>query len=47
VPSPVALADVAAGYACHGSNIREILFDLYARHERYRRAARTVAAVSA
>lgn len=29
-------ADVAASHACHGSNVREILFDLYDRHESLR-----------
>jgi hypothetical protein len=29
-------ADVAASHAVHGSNVREILFDLYDRHERHR-----------
>ncbi len=37
----VAPADVAASFARHGSNVREILFDLYDRHERLSRAART------
>jgi hypothetical protein len=39
--TPIAAADVAASYACHGSNVREIFFDLYDRHERLRRAGRT------
>ena len=30
-------ADIAASHACHGSNVREILFDLYDRHEERRR----------
>jgi energy-coupling factor transporter ATP-binding protein EcfA2 len=30
--------DVAASHACHGSNVREIFFDLYDRHERFRRS---------
>jgi hypothetical protein len=34
-------ADVAASYACHGSNVREIFFDLYDRHEHRRRQSRT------
>jgi hypothetical protein len=29
--------DVTASHACHGSNVREILFDLYDRHEALRR----------
>jgi hypothetical protein len=43
VPSPVTPSDVAASHACHGGNVREILFDLYDRHERVCRAARTAA----
>jgi hypothetical protein len=35
--------DVAASYASHGSNVREIFFDLYDRHERTRRKNRTAA----
>jgi hypothetical protein len=30
-------ADVNASHACHGSNVREIFFDLYDRHELRRR----------
>jgi hypothetical protein len=30
-------ADVAASYARHGSNVRDIFFDLYDQHERRRR----------
>jgi energy-coupling factor transporter ATP-binding protein EcfA2 len=41
VSTPITAADVAASHACHGSNVREILFDLYDRHERLRRAARS------
>jgi hypothetical protein len=37
-PTLLTLADVAAGYARHGANVREILFDLYDRHETLRRA---------
>jgi hypothetical protein len=37
VPSRVSLADIAASHACHGSNLREVFFDLYDRHERQRR----------
>ena len=40
-PSPVTPSDVAASHACRGSNVREILFDLYDRHERVSRARRT------
>lgn len=35
--TPVTRADVDACYDCHGSNVREIFFDLYDRHERKRR----------
>ena len=38
VSTTITLADVAASHACHGSNVREILIDLYDRHERKRRA---------
>jgi hypothetical protein len=38
VPSGITRAHVAASHACHGSNVREIFFDLYDRHERMRRA---------
>jgi hypothetical protein len=41
VSTPITPADVAASHACHGSNVREIFFDLYDRHERLRRARRT------
>jgi hypothetical protein len=37
--TPVSLADVDACFACHGSNVREIFFNLYDRHERKRRTA--------
>jgi energy-coupling factor transporter ATP-binding protein EcfA2 len=33
----VSSTDVIASHACHGSNVRELLFDLYERHEDYRR----------
>jgi hypothetical protein len=35
--TPITPKDVAASHACHGSNVREILFDLYDRHEQQRR----------
>jgi len=38
VSTKIAIADVAASHACHGSNVREIFFDLYDRHEMLRRA---------
>lgn len=37
VSTTITRADVAASHACHGSNVREILFDLYDRHEEGRR----------
>jgi hypothetical protein len=40
VSTSITPADVAASHACHGSNFREIFFDLYARHEQWRRAER-------
>jgi len=43
VSTPITISHVAASHACHGSNVREILFDLYDRHERLRRAERTLA----
>jgi hypothetical protein len=39
--SSVTSADVVASHACHGSNVRELLFDLYNRHELAERIART------
>jgi|tagenome__1003787_1003787.scaffolds.fasta_scaffold20320562_1 hypothetical protein len=41
VSTPISAKDVDASLACHGSNVREIFFDLYDRHERKRRPART------
>jgi len=38
VSTTITTADIAASHACHGSNVREILFDLYDRHEQRRRA---------
>jgi energy-coupling factor transporter ATP-binding protein EcfA2 len=37
VSTHVAAEEVVASHACHGSNVREILFDLYDRYERRRR----------
>jgi energy-coupling factor transporter ATP-binding protein EcfA2 len=37
VSTTITRADIAASHACHGSNVREILFDLYDRHEAGRR----------
>jgi hypothetical protein len=43
VSTPITYSDVAASHACHGSNVREIFFDLYDRHEQMRRAERVPA----
>jgi energy-coupling factor transporter ATP-binding protein EcfA2 len=43
ISTPVSVADIVASHACHGSNVREILFDLYDRHEQRMRAMRTIA----
>jgi hypothetical protein len=43
VPSRITREDVAASHASRGSNVREVFFDLYDRHERLRRKIRTVA----
>lgn len=40
-PSPISPADVAASHASHGSNLRELLFALYDRHEALTHARRT------
>lgn len=40
-PSPIAIADVAASHACHGSNLRELFFALYDRHEALRDVRRS------
>jgi hypothetical protein len=42
VPSHITSDDVAASHASHGSNVRELFFDLYDRHERLRRTIRTI-----
>ncbi len=47
VSTPITPADVAASHACHGSNVREILFDLYDCHEQRRRAERKIAGAGA
>jgi hypothetical protein len=39
IPSPISAADVAASHARCGSNLRELLFELYARHEALVRTA--------
>jgi energy-coupling factor transporter ATP-binding protein EcfA2 len=41
VSTGVTARDIAASHACHGSNVREIFFDLYDRHERLRRTSGT------
>ena len=41
ISSPITAADVTASHACHGSNVRELFFALYERHERQLHAART------
>lgn len=46
VSTTITPVDVAASHACHGSNVREILSDLYDLHETRRRAANLAAAVS-
>ena len=46
VSTPITTEEVAASHACHGSNVREIFFDLYDRYERKRRSARTGAAAA-
>jgi hypothetical protein len=38
VSTQVTPEDIAASHACHGSNVREVFFDLYDRHEKLRRA---------
>jgi hypothetical protein len=47
VPSGITSDDVVASHASHGSNVREIFFDLYDRHERLRRTTRTVGSKTA
>jgi energy-coupling factor transporter ATP-binding protein EcfA2 len=42
-PSPIADSDVAASHACRGSNLRELFFLLYDRHEQLSAAARSLA----
>jgi energy-coupling factor transporter ATP-binding protein EcfA2 len=46
VSSDITRADVAASHACHGSNVREIFFDLYDCHETSRRAPNSLPAAS-
>lgn len=45
--SPITYADVAASHACHGSNLRELIFALYDRHEALSRTPRTATVPSA
>jgi energy-coupling factor transporter ATP-binding protein EcfA2 len=46
-PSAALDTDVAAGFACHGSNVRKLLFELYGCHEARARALRTAVSVPA
>jgi len=46
VSTTITRAAIAASHACHGSNVREILFDLYDRHEERRRKANSFSAIS-
>lgn len=46
VSTHIAAEEVAASHACHGSNVREIFFDLYDRYERRRRNRRTSTPIS-
>jgi hypothetical protein len=41
--TPVTGSDVVASLGRHGSNVREVFFDLYDRHEGLRRVERTCA----
>ncbi len=47
VSTGVTVRDISASHACHGSNVREIFFDLYDRHERLRRTSGTGTPASA
>jgi hypothetical protein len=46
VSTTITRADIDASHACHGSNVREILFDLYDRHEERRRKSNSFSADS-
>jgi hypothetical protein len=46
VPTTITRANVAASHACHGSNVREIFFDLYDCHEAGRRRTNLLAAAT-
>jgi energy-coupling factor transporter ATP-binding protein EcfA2 len=46
VSTTITRADIAASHACRGSNIREIFFDLYDRHEQRRRKSNSFSADS-
>jgi hypothetical protein len=39
IPTPITPEDVSASHACYGENVRDVLFDLYDRHEKRRRRA--------
>jgi energy-coupling factor transporter ATP-binding protein EcfA2 len=46
VSTTITRADIAASHACHGSNVREVFFDLYDRHEERRRKSNSFLATS-
>ena len=46
VSTAITPADIAASHACHGSNVREIFFDLYDCHEQRRRESNSLSAAS-
>ncbi len=46
VSTTITRADIAASHACHGSNVREIFFDLYDRHETGRRKSNLLPAAT-
>ena len=46
VSTAITPEQIAASHACHGSNVREVFFDLYDRHEELRRAANHSVAAS-
>jgi energy-coupling factor transporter ATP-binding protein EcfA2 len=46
VSTDITRADISASHACHSSNVREILFDLYDRHEQRRRGSNSLPAAS-
>jgi energy-coupling factor transporter ATP-binding protein EcfA2 len=46
VSTTITREDIAASHASHGSNVREILFDLYDLHERRRRDSNSLPALA-